>query len=77
MAKDEAAGGDASDWLLVRATVPLPKLPRDHMALVNITLPEVQRALMATWIVPLPVNEQPKLTIDPETLLPVLEVNDA
>lgn len=64
-------------WLVVRATVALPHLPRGHMATVDVTLPEIQNALRATWIVPLPANEQPKLTTDPATLLPIMEDPDA
>ena len=73
-AKTETAS-DPADWLVVRSTVNLPRLPRDHVALVNINDPEVQKKLRATYLVPLPLNEQPKLRIDPETLLPILEVN--
>jgi hypothetical protein len=60
-------------WVVVRATVNLPHLARDHMATVDVTLPEIQRALCATWIVPLPLNEQPTITVDLETRLPILE----
>lgn len=60
-------------WVVVRATVSLPRLPRDHMATVDVNQPEIQRALRASWIVPLPLDEQPTITLDPETQLPVLE----
>lgn len=77
MAKVKTPEASADDWKIVRATWPLPRLPRDHIALVNITDPEVQKKLRSTAFVLLPENEQPKVRIDPETLLPILEVNDA
>ncbi len=60
-------------WVVVRATVPRPRLPRDHMATVNVNLPEVQHELRAGWIVPLPLNEQPEIVTDPSTGGPILK----
>lgn len=53
--------------LWVRATVHLPKLPRDHLAYVDPTDPQVADALRATWLVPLPGQHWQELPgIDPE-----------
>lgn len=60
-------------WMVVRATVHRPNLPRDHMATVDVTRPEIQHELRAGWVVPLPVNEQPTITTDPETGAPIME----
>ena len=58
--------------MLVRSTMPLPGLPRNHVATVDVMLPEIQRRLRSTALVLLPANEQPKIGYDPETLKPVL-----
>lgn len=60
-------------WMVVRATVNRPRLARDHMATVDVNRPEIQHELRAGWIVPLPVNEQPKISTDPATGGPILE----
>lgn len=46
-------------WIVVRSTVNLPGLPRDRVAMVNAHLPDIQRCLRATWLVPLPADQQP------------------
>jgi hypothetical protein len=46
-------------WVVVRSTVPRHGLPRNHVATVDITDPVIQHELRASWIVPLPANEQP------------------
>ena len=43
------------------------------MATVDITRPEIQHELRAGWIVPIPLDEQPAITTDPETGGPILE----
>jgi len=59
-------------WVVVRATVHRPRLARDHMATVDITRPEIQHELAAGWIVPIPADEQPTITTDPDTGGPIL-----
>lgn len=63
-------------WVIVRATVHRPGLPRDTYATVDLIDPQIQHELRAGWIIPLPANQQPRLSTDPETGLPVLEVDE-
>lgn len=64
---------DGPIYMLVRSTINLQGLPRNHVATVDITLPHIQRRLQSSALVLLPVNEQPKIGYDPDTLAPVLE----
>lgn len=59
--------------MLARATVPLPRLPRDHVATVDVNNEKIQMRLRSTALVLLPANEQPKIGFDPVTLEPILE----
>lgn len=59
--------------MLARSTMPLPRLPRDHVATVDVNDPMIQMRLRSTALVLLPANEQPKIGFDPVTLEPVLE----
>lgn len=63
---------EAPVWMVVRATVSRPHLPRDHMATVDVTRPEIQHELRAGWIVPLPKDEQPPIVTDLATGTPIL-----
>lgn len=51
--------------MLVRATINYTadgeRIFRDHVYDVDPSVPRVQHALRATWIVPLPASEQPDL----------------
>lgn len=59
--------------MIVRATVHRPFLRRDHLATVNVNLPEVQHELRAGWVVPLPKDEQPPIITNPATGQPIID----
>lgn len=58
-ARPGGAGRQGPIWVVVRSTVHRPGLPRNHVATVDITDPDIQHELRASWIVPLPAAEQP------------------
>jgi len=46
-------------WIVVRSTVNLPGLPRDHVATVDATLPQIRQRLQSGYLVPMPAHMQP------------------
>ena len=50
---------DAPYWIVVRSTVSLPGLPRDHVATVDATLPQIRRRLQNGYLIPMPASMQP------------------
>jgi hypothetical protein len=56
--KDMVAAVDEPYWIVVRSTVPLPGLPRDHVATVDATLPQIRQRLRNGYLVPMPASMQ-------------------
>ena len=52
--------------IVVRSTVNLQGLPRDRIATVDPTQPDIQKYLRNQWLVPLPADQQPYLNSDLE-----------
>lgn len=55
-----------SRMMLVRATIHLPGLARGQLALVDPADAYIRRCLRASWLHPLPAEEQPGLNYDGE-----------
>ena len=52
--------------IVVRSTVNLQGLPRDRIATVDPTQPDIRKYLRNQWLVPLPADQQPYLNSDLE-----------